>query len=92
MTKNLVILLLLSLSLAAFARLFECRKDIKEAGRKSNRDYEFVDIVVGCTCGEQLLLEQPYHENAFWPVVFTCQKCNARYVLSKTLFKDRVDG
>ena len=51
--------------------------------RKSNRDYEFVDIAVGCKCGNKPFLEVPYRTNSFWPVEFTCAKCDIKYVITR---------
>ena len=87
MKKNIIIIILLSFVLGAMARLIECRGDIRTASRKRNRDYEFVDVEIGCECGNKLSAETPYREKAFrlWEV--SCSECNAKYVLSKTPFK-----
>ncbi len=60
----------------------------KEAVRNPHRDYEFVDIKVGCECGNQMVIGFPIQPGCSWPVVFTCQDCRAKYVLSKTRIED----
>ena len=60
-----------------------------EAVRKPHGDYGFVDIEVGCECGNQMVIGFPIRPDCSWPVVFTCQDCRARYVLSKTRIEDR---
>ena len=83
MKKNIAIILLLSLSFAAFARLIECRPDIKEAERKRNRTYEFVDVEFGCECGNTPAAEMPVGGVDIWPVAITCGICRTKYVITK---------
>ncbi len=92
MKKNIAIILLLALSFAAFARLIECRPDIKEAERKRDRDYELVDIAIGCECGNKPAMEIPVGGLDIWPVTFYCGICRTKYVLSKTRPADSISG
>ncbi len=81
MKKNIIIVLLLSIVIPTIAFLVINRKAFKEVRRKQSRTYEFVDVKVGCKCGQQPSLEIPYHTNNFWPFEFTCAKCNTKYAI-----------
>ncbi len=58
---------------------------IKEQVRKQNRAYEYIDIQIGCKCGNQPFVEIPFHTNNFWPVEFTCAVCKTKYTISRDL-------
>ena len=47
-----------------------------------NRDYEFVDISVGCQCGNQIKADIPVDANS-WPLIYFCARCKMRYTILK---------
>ena len=84
MAKEFIIILLLSISFAVSAALIKHRPDIKEAKRKQGRDYAFVDLEIGCECGQRIRMEFSTDTKDLWPIWFNCTKCDTKYVLTKT--------
>ena len=84
MVKNFIITLLLSISFAVSAALIKHWPGIKEAKRRQGRDYAFVDLEIGCECGQRIRMEFPTDDQDLWPIWFNCTTCDTKYVLTKT--------
>lgn len=83
--KEAIAIIALSVLVAILSvQLVTHRDDTKEAERKRNRDYKFVDITIGCECGGKLRLEIPDFPG-LWPVEITCGRCFMKYVMTRTV-------
>ena len=81
----LVILAVVALSMAISVekKIKSLDKFTIEMDCKLNRAYEYVDLSIGCECGNKLEAEVPTESDELWPLVHFCARCKMRYMLVK---------